>query len=236
MQESVNLEISAKKIRKGLLASYPQPPSGLSSVKLWPVQGIRPPDAASLSLIISEFGEFITQVSNEWPQHPEWNGPQRYRCQDLGRWPTLASHFRVAHFNLYVPDPNYILNMDSQDEDIRVTRWIMFDVAPGEGSFNHCWALHALFDAVRKKLSRYGPPGKMPVELVVHYSRAATRNAPFYGAEIQEFEDVAKWLAEEVPGLLRSLGTCPFRTIYLLDEGYPNPVAFAVYPAFNRCV
>jgi hypothetical protein len=233
MQQSVNLQAAAEKILKGLLETYPRPPSAVWSVALGPVYGIRPPDTAGLSSLVREFGELVTQVSHNWLQHPEWNGPQGYLCRDLAGWPTLAAHFRDVHFNHYAPDPNYIQNTDSLRGDIRVARWIMFE--PVGGSSDPRQPLRALFDAVRKKLSHYGPAGETPVDLIIHYSRAATRNTPFYSVEVQGFEDVAKRLAEEVPRLLQSLCTWPFRTIYLLDEGLPGPAAFAVYPAFSRC-
>jgi hypothetical protein len=59
-------------------------------------------------------------------------------------------------------------------------------------------------------------------------------NTPYYSPEIQELKDVAGWLARQVPHLLNSLGTCPFRRIFLLDERCPSPQAFLVYPAFQR--
>jgi hypothetical protein len=217
MQASVNRDKAEKDILGCLLAHYADPPAPLRSASLDPVSGIRRPGASSLASMVKEFGNLVEAVSVEWPRRSEWNGPQGYRCRDLTKWPTLHEYFREVHFNLYQPDPH----------------WLMFD--PVGGSYNHRQALRALLDAVLKKIRHYAPPTETPLDLIVHYSRAGIRNTPFYGADIQGLEDVAKWLAEQLPGLLRSLSPIPFQRVFLLDDRRPDPVAFAVYPTPERC-
>lgn len=106
---------------------------------------------------------------------------------------------------------------------------------PVGGSYDPRQALVVLCDAVRKKISHYSHPARSPLDLIVHYSRAAVSNTPFYDPEIQGLEDVAQWLAREVPSLLVSRDSCPFQRLFLLDERRPRPVAFVVYPAFWSC-
>jgi hypothetical protein len=217
MQTSVNREKAEKAILACLLECHPQPPTSLWSASLGPAPEIRRPNAASLSSMAQEFGKLIKVVSEEWHRHPEWDGPQGYPCRNLDRWPTLRAFLREVHFNVYHPDPH----------------WIMFDLVGG--SYDHRWALDALVTSVQKKACHYGPSDKTAVDLIVHYSRAGIRNTPFYSIEIQNFEDVAMLLAQIVPNLLQSLRSCPFQQIYLLDERQPDPMAFAVYPEFRHC-
>jgi hypothetical protein len=180
-RQSVNREKAEKRVLGALLKQYPQPPTHLHSAVLEPKPEIRPPAAGDLAPMIGEFGDLIALVGEEWPRHPEWDGRQGYPCRDLKKWSTLAGQFWEVHFNLYAPDPD----------------WIMF--AMRGGAFEPTRALTALCAAVRKKLAHYGPPdAEVPIDLIVHYSRAAINNSPFHSLEIQEMEDVAKWLAQQL--------------------------------------
>lgn len=215
MAESVNRDRAEKEIVKGLLERYPQPPDPLRSAVLKPKPAIRRPSPGDLAEIIDEFGSLINAKSRDYPV---WVGRQGYRCCNLTRWSTLQSYFCEVDFNHYSPAPG----------------WIMFSMRGG--AYNPADAFGALGDAVERKLTHYGASDPaIPLDLLVHYSRAATCNTPFLSLDISDFEGVAKALAGELPCLIASLGRCPFRQIFLLDERQPGSEAFLVYPGFQRC-
>jgi hypothetical protein len=217
MRDSIRRERAEKDIVSGLLKHYPQPPPHLQSVVLEPKPGIHSPSDNHLARMVKEFGDLIARTSAEWPQHPEWDSLQGCLCRDLKKWPTMASYLSEVHFNVYGPDPD----------------WIMFALVGG--AYDPGRATRALCLAVGRKAAHYGAPdAAIPLDLIVHYSRAAAYNTPYHSIEIYQVNEVAKWLAKQMPQLLNVLGTCPFRRIFLLDERCPGPQVFLVYPGFQR--
>lgn len=217
MRESVNRKRAEESVLTALLGRYPQPPSQLRSAVLEPKPEIRQPTSGELAAMIEEFGSLVGMVGEELARHPDWDGPQGYLCCNLEKWATLCRYFLEVHFNHYLASPG----------------WIMFSLRGG--SFDPSHSLRALREAVSGKGARYGPPdAEMPLDLIVHYSRASTHNTPFHTPEIQDLEDAAKWLARQMPRLVELLRSSPFRRIYLLDERRPGPQAFLVFPSFRR--
>jgi hypothetical protein len=151
MRESLRRDSAEKDIVGRLLKHYPQPLPHLQPAVVEPKPDARSPSADHLARIVKEFGDLIAEASEEWPRHPEWNSPQGYLCRDLRKWPSLDSYLSEVHFNVYGPDP----------------AWIMFPLHGG--AYAPARSLKVLYEAVGKKAAHYGPPNAtIPLDLIVH--------------------------------------------------------------------
>jgi hypothetical protein len=170
----------------------------------------------------NELHRLISDTDRRWPLERHWQSPQGRICRQFSSFPILNKYLRSVHF-----EPHRFGNTIKERWPTGQP-WIFFQ--SWGGSYSPDTAMTALLEVIRKKQNHYGKQEGGAVRLLIYYGQAVRYNTPFYGIEINGFNDVAKIAANKLMGV-----PIIFEKIYLFQALEPELQDFEIYPILLEC-